>query len=123
MSLIGNILWIVLGGGIIIFFQYLVGSLALILTIVGIPFGVQTLKLSYLALLPFGKRVVNVPSSTGLVTTVLNVIWLIFGGIWIALTHLLFALLCAITIIGLPFAKQHVKLAALGLTPFGKSIQ
>lgn len=123
MSLIGNILWIFLGGGIFIFFQYIVGSIALMLTIVGIPFGVQTLKLSYLSLVPFGKRVVNGPSATGFVATVLNVIWLIFGGIWIALTHLVFALLCAVTIIGLPFAKQHVKLAALGLTPFGKSIQ
>jgi len=122
MSLIGNILWIVLGGGIILFLEYLAGGLILCLTIIGIPFGIQTFKLAFLALLPFGRRMVDTPSAGGCLSTLMNVLWIIFGGIAITLTHAVFALLCAITIIGIPFAKQHMKLAALALTPFGHRI-
>lgn len=122
MSILGNILWIILGG-LIIFFEYLVGGLILCLTIVGIPFGLQAFKLSLLALMPFGKKVVPKESYTGCLNIVMNIIWILVGGIWIAATHLIFALLCAITIIGIPFAAQHVKLASLALTPFGKEIR
>lgn len=122
MNIIGNILWIILGGGILLFAEYIIGGLVLCITIIGIPFGVQCFKLSFLALVPFGKEVVNTQSSTGCLTTIMNIIWILSGGIWVALTHLVFGLLCAITIIGLPFAKQHIKLAALALMPFGKEI-
>lgn len=123
MSVLGNILWIVLGGGILIFFGYLVGGLLLCLTIVGIPFGIQCIKLSILGLVPFGKEVENKGSSTGSLATVMNVLWILVGGFWIAVTHVVFAILMAITIIGLPFAKQHMKLAAFALVPFGKEIR
>lgn len=123
MNIIGNILWIILGGGILLFAEYIIGGLVLCITIIGIPFGVQCFKLSFLALVPFGKEVVNTQSSTGCLTTIMNIIWILSGGIWVALTHLVFGLLCAITIIGLPFAKQHIKLAALALMPFGKEIK
>lgn len=123
MNIIGNILWIILGGGILLFAEYIIGGLVLCVTIIGIPFGVQCFKLSFLALVPFGKEVVNTQSSTGCLTTIMNIIWILSGGIWVALTHLVFGLLCAITIIGLPFAKQHIKLAALALMPFGKEIK
>ena len=122
MSLLGNILWIVLGGGLVLFLEYLLSGLALCLTIIGIPFGIQCIKLSCLALVPFGRQVRRLPKSAGALATVMNVIWILIGGIWIAATHLLFAVLCAITIIGLPFAKQHMKLAALSLVPFGTEI-
>lgn len=122
MSLVGNILWIVLGGGILLFLEYLIGGITLCLTIIGIPFGVQCIKLSVLALVPFGKEVRSIPVSPGFLSTVMNVIWILVGGVWIAITHLFFAVLCAITIIGIPFAKQHMKLASLALTPFGKEI-
>lgn len=122
MSLLGNILWIVLGGGLVLFLEYFLGGLALCLTIIGIPFGVQCFKISVLALVPFGRQVRRCPKSTGALATIMNVIWILIGGIWIAATHLLFAVLCAITIIGLPFAKQHMKLAALSLVPFGAEI-
>lgn len=122
MSVIGNILWIILGGGILLFAGYIVGGLALCITIIGIPFGIQCFKLSLLALFPFGKEISNTESSTGCLTTIMNIIWILAGGIWVALTHLVFGLLCAITIIGLPFAKQHAKLAVLALMPFGKEI-
>ena len=123
MSILGNVLWIVLGGGIIIFLEYLIGGLILCLTIVGIPFGLQCFKLAFLGLVPFGKEVRSGEGTTGCLATIMNVIWILIGGIEIALTHLIFAVLCAITIIGLPFAKQHMKLAALALMPFGRQIR
>lgn len=123
MSLLGNVLWILLGGGIFLFLEYLFGGVLLCVTIIGIPFGVQCMKLALLALLPFGREVVEGESHAGCLSVVMNVLWILFGGIWITLTHLLFGLLCAITIIGIPFAKQHVKLAALALAPFGKSVK
>ena len=123
MSLIGNILWIVLGGGLLLFLEYILGGLILCLTIVGIPFGVQAIKLSMLALLPFGSRVVATRTSTGCLAVVMNLLWIITGGIALTLTHVAFAVLCAVTVIGIPFAKQHMKLAALALTPFGHRIE
>ena len=74
-------------------------------------------------MIPFGQEVVDTPGSSGGVPLLLNIVWLVSGGIWIWLTHLLFALLCALTIIGLPFAAQHRKLARLALAPFGKEIR
>jgi uncharacterized membrane protein YccF (DUF307 family) len=122
MSLLGNILWIVLGGGIILFLEYLLAGLLLCITIIGIPFGIQSIKLSFLALLPFGKKIRDSAKATGFLSTVMNLIWILIGGIWIALTHLVFAVICAITIIGIPFAKQHMKLTTLSLVPFGKEV-
>lgn len=123
MSLLGNILWIILGGGIFIFLEYIVSGLILCLTIIGIPFGIQTMKLSVLGLVPFGKDVKNSESNDSPLALIMNIIWIIVGGIWIALTHLIFAIIMAITIIGIPFAKQHMKLAKFSFTPFGKEIK
>lgn len=122
MGLLGNLLWIFLGGGFFLFVEYLFGGVVLCATIVGIPFGVQCIKLSVLALLPFGHDVIQRERPVGCLSTIMNLIWIVFGGVWIALTHLIFAILCAITIIGIPFAKQHMKLASLSLTPFGKDV-
>jgi len=122
MSLLGNILWIILGGGIVLFLEYLISGLLLCATIIGIPFGIQCIKISFLALLPFGREVRNSESGTGCLATVMNIIWILIGGIWISITHIIFAVLCAITIIGIPFAKQHLKLASLALVPFGKVV-
>jgi len=122
MSLLGNILWIILGGGIILFLEYLFSGLLLCITIIGIPFGIQCIKLSTLALLPFGREIKNSEKASGCISTVMNIIWILIGGIWITLTHLLFAIIFAITIIGIPFAKQHLKLASLALVPFGKVV-
>ena len=123
MSAIGNLLWIFLGGGIFIFFEYLFGGFILCLTIVGIPFGLQCIKLSVLGLVPFGKEVVPSKSANGCLSVIMNIIWILFGGLWIALTHFIFALLLTLTIIGIPFAKQHIKFASLALTPFGSEIR
>ncbi len=122
MNILGNIIWIVFGG-LIIFMMYVISSILLCLTIIGIPFGIQTLKLSMLALVPFGKDVVNKPNEPGCLSTVMNIIWILIGGLWISITHFVFGLLLAITIIGIPFALQHFKLGMLALTPFGKEIR
>jgi uncharacterized membrane protein YccF (DUF307 family) len=121
MRFLGNIIWL-LFGGIVIAIEYFVASLILIVTIIGIPFGIQTLKMGLLALWPFGRETRMVLSSTGCLATLMNVLWIFCGGIWISLSHLLFGVLLCITIIGIPFGKQHFKLAGLALTPFGREI-
>jgi uncharacterized membrane protein YccF (DUF307 family) len=121
MSLIGNIIWIVFGG-LAIFLEYVAAGFALCLTIIGIPFGLQCFKLALLSLFPFGQEVVPTHTSDSGLSVLMNVLWLVLVGIWVAATHLFFAILLAITIIGLPFAKQHMKLVALALMPFGKTL-
>ena len=122
MRILGNIIWIIFGG-LIIFLLYVISSVLLCLTIIGIPFGVQTLKLSMLALVPFGKEVINKPNEPGCLSTIMNILWILLGGLCISLTHFVFGLILAITIIGIPFALQHFKLGMLALTPFGKEIR
>jgi uncharacterized membrane protein YccF (DUF307 family) len=121
MRFLGNIIWL-LFGGIIITIEYVVASLLLIVTIIGIPFGLQTLKMGMLALWPFGRETRSVTGATGCLSTFMNVLWILCGGIWICLSHLLFGILLCITIIGIPFGRQHFKLAVLALTPFGREI-
>ena len=122
MSIIGNIIWILLGG-LLISIEYITAGAALCLTIIGIPFGFQSIKLGVLALVPFGRKIIDHPTGSGFLRTLFNIIWFFIGGIWICLTHLILALLLAVTIIGIPFARQHAKLATLALTPFGKDIR
>jgi uncharacterized membrane protein YccF (DUF307 family) len=121
MNFLGNIIWL-LFGGLITAVEYLISSLVLMITIIGIPFGIQTLKLSILALWPFGREVRTTDSAGGCLSILMNIIWILIGGIWIALTHLFFGILLCITIIGIPFGRQHFKMAGLALTPFGKEI-
>lgn len=121
MSILGNIIWL-LFGGIIIAIEYAVGSIILMVTIIGIPFGIQTLKLAGLALWPFGRDTRVHSRASGCLYILMNVLWLICGGICIAITHIIFGLLLCITIIGIPFGLQHFKLTALALTPFGRDI-
>jgi uncharacterized membrane protein YccF (DUF307 family) len=121
MSFIGNIIWVIFGG-IFIFFQYIFGGLVLCLTIVGIPFGIQCFKFAIVGLAPFGVEITDTSSNIGCLSTVMNLIWLVFGGFWIVLTHLLFGLLFCVTVVGIPFGLQHFKLMNLAFSPFGKSI-
>lgn len=122
MKLLGNIIW-VLFGGFFIFLEYISAGIGLCVTIIGIPFGIQSFKLAVLALWPFGYRAEDRPQQSGCLNTFMNVLWLFIGGIPICLTHLLFGIVFYITIIGIPFGKQHFKLAKLSLTPFGKDIK
>ena len=115
------VLWLVFGG-ILTAVEYMIASLLMMITIVGIPFGMQTMKMAGLALWPFGKEVRSGERSGGCLYILMNVLWILLGGIWICLSHLAFGVVLCITIIGIPFGLQHFKLAGLALTPFGKDI-
>jgi uncharacterized membrane protein YccF (DUF307 family) len=128
MSLILNILWLIFGG----FFMavgWFVAGVILAFTIVGLPWSLACFRMAKLAFFPFGSRVVNTEDyagygdiGTGPLGSVGNIIWFIFAGVWIAIGHLFCAFACAITIIGIPFALQHLKLAGLALAPIGKTV-
>jgi uncharacterized membrane protein YccF (DUF307 family) len=121
MSIIGNIIWLIFGG----FFAglgYIIGGLLLCITIVGIPFGMQSIKIGIATFTPFGKEIIEGPHANSPLRVVFNLIWLILFGWEIALAHAFGALLLAITIIGIPFAVQHIKLIPLALLPFGRDL-
>lgn len=121
MKILGNIIWLIFGG-FVVFLEYILAGLALCVTIIGIPFGIQAFKLGILALWPFGQKIEYMDYAPGCLSTIMNILWLIIGGIWIALTHLLFGILLFITIIGIPWGKQHFKMVSLALTPFGRRL-
>lgn len=119
MSCLGNVIWWFLGGffGAITWFFF---GILWSITIIGLPVGKQCFKMARLQLAPFGKEVVTVNDGKG--RFFLNLLWLIFGGLELAFVNLLSAALFAVTIIGIPFAIQSLKLAKLSLMPFGKDI-
>ena len=121
MSILGNIIWVLFGGFLISLYYILTGILFCI-SIIGIPFGIQLFKMAGLALWPFGREIHDKPSSTGCLSTLMNIIWILIGGLVLALTHVILGLLFCISIIGIPFGIQHFKLAGLALVPFGKEI-
>lgn len=121
MNTLGNIIWL-LFGGFIAALGYFFGGLVLCLTVIGIPFGLQCFKIGVFVLWPFGRAAVGTASGSGCINLVLNLIWIVCAGFWIAITHVVFGLLLLITIIGIPFARQHFKLVEISLMPFGKTI-
>lgn len=128
LGLVGNILWFVLGGVFMGLGWWLVGILAFI-SIIGIPWGRACFVIGQFAFWPFGKEAVNRRDltgkediGTGVFGTLGNVLWFIFAGIWLAIGHVLCAATCFVTIIGIPFGLQHLKLAAIALAPIGKQI-
>lgn len=120
MSLIGNLLWLVLGGIIPAIMWFLFGFLWC-LTIVGIPIGIQCFKMADLQLLPFGRDVYYDQAGVG--SMLLNILWIVFGGIELAAVNLFIGILFCVTIIGIPFGLQSFKLAKLSLMPFGARIR
>ncbi len=121
MKLLGNIIWLIFGG-INIALEYFVAGLILMLTIVGIPFGLQSFKLGILALWPFGTKVEWMQSQPGCLSTFMNVLWFFVGGIWIFLTHIFYGFILCITITSIPVEKMHFRLAKLALSPFGRAV-
>lgn len=121
MRFLGNIIWLIFGG-FAIFLEYMLAGLALCITIVGIPFGIQSFKLGVLALWPFGQEIEYMDYAPGCLSTIMNILWFFIGGVWIMLTHLFFGLLLTITVIGIPWGRQHFKMASLALTPFGRKL-
>ena len=121
MKVLGNIIWVIFGG-LLMALGYFFAGLLLCITIIGIPFGIQIFKIAGLALWPFGRQVITKPQGTGCLNTFMNILWIFIGGIWLALDHAILGIIFFITIIGIPFGKQHFKLAAIALTPFGREI-
>ena len=121
MKFIGNIIWAVFGGFFISLYYAIIG-LVLCITVIGIPFGMQLFKMAGLALWPFGHDVIPGPNDTGCLTIIMNIIWILVGGIEIALAHISLGIAFCVTIIGIPFGIQHFKMSILALFPFGKNI-
>jgi uncharacterized membrane protein YccF (DUF307 family) len=122
MNLLLNVIWLILGGFVVVI-AYLLGGLLLCLTIIGIPFGIACFKLAGLALAPFGREIREKEPPGGALAVIMNVIWIILPGLELATFHLLMALVLAITIIGLPLAAQHLKMVRLALLPFGFEVR
>jgi len=122
MSLLGNIIWLICGG-FLSGLGYILGGIVTCLTIVGIPFGWPTIKIGFATMAPFGKENVVTDSSSGLLRMIFNVLWLVFFGWEIALAHLAHAGILAITVVGIPFAVQHMKLIPMALFPFGRELR
>jgi uncharacterized membrane protein YccF (DUF307 family) len=121
MKFIGNILWLILGG-LLVSLYYALAGLIFCLSIIGIPFGVQLFKMAGFALWPFGREGVAGPNDAGFLATLMNITWIIFGGIEIALLHISLGAILCLTIVGIPFGLQHFKMSLLALVPFGKKI-
>ncbi|MCA0458763.1 MAG: YccF domain-containing protein [Chloroflexi bacterium] len=122
MSFIGNIVWLIFGG-LPAAIGYFIGGVLFCISIIGIPFGLASLRLASGVLTPFGKSVVSRPSGQGVIATIFNVLWLILFGWAIAITHVVGGLILAITIVGLPFAQQHFKLIPVALFPFSYELK
>lgn len=122
MKFLGTIIWWIFGG-LEAAIGYFTGSLAMAITIIGIPVALQTFKIGLLCLFPFGSNVRSTSSPPGCIRIPLNIIWLICGGLFACLMHIVFGILLYIIIIGIPFGKQHFKLAKLSLAPFGKEVE
>ncbi|MDZ7674586.1 MAG: YccF domain-containing protein [Acidimicrobiales bacterium] len=120
MRLIGNILWLVLSG-FWLAVSYAVAGLILCVTIIGIPFGIQSFKLASYSFWPFGRVVIEDPKS-GAGGCIGNVLWVVLAGWWLALGHLFTGFLLCLTIIGIPLGIANFKLVMLSLVPFGKDI-
>jgi uncharacterized membrane protein YccF (DUF307 family) len=122
LTLVGNIIWLILGG-FLIAIVYFLGGAVFCLTIVGIPFGLKLFRLGRAVLSPFGKEVKRTQGGGNLGALFFNILWLIFFGWEIALVHLLGGLLYAVTIVGIPIAMQHFKLATVALMPFSYTFE
>ena len=121
MRLILNVLWFVLGGWISLL-AWLLAGVILAVTIVGLPWAAAAFRIAGFSAAPFGRQVVAAPGGAGALPTVLNVIWFLLAGWWLALHHLILAVALFVSIIGIPFGIQHLKLAMISLAPVGTSV-
>jgi uncharacterized membrane protein YccF (DUF307 family) len=119
VRLLLNLLWFIFGGWIS-GTLWLLAAVVLAITIVGLPWVPAALRIAGFSYFPFGKIIVD--RDTGAASLLLNIVWLVFAGWWLALHHVILAVALAVTIIGIPFAFQHLKLALISLTPVGKAV-
>ena len=122
MKVLGNIIWLIVGGLVFALIYFLVGLLMCI-TIIGIPFGLQLFKFGTYSLWPFGHEIVNGPGEPGCVSIVMNLLWILLGWWKIAIIHFVCGLIFCITIVGIPWGLQHFKMALASILPFGKEIR
>lgn len=120
MKTIGNVIWFVLFG-VWLAIEYVLAGLLACITIIGIPFGIQAFKLAGFVAWPFG-RTLEAGSGHRLSKGVMNVIWIVVGGIWLSLTHLLFGIVACLTIVGIPFGLKNFTMAKLALFPFDYAV-
>jgi uncharacterized membrane protein YccF (DUF307 family) len=125
MALIGNLLWLIFGGGIPGFLSWIFSGVILCITVIGIPFGIASFRIAIFVLWPFGQELMDAEllgerriTGTGLA----NILWIILAGIWLALLHAIVGLLMCITIIGIPFGLANFKIASAAFAPLGKRI-
>lgn len=119
IALLLNILWLICGG-LAMAVGWLIAAAIMAITIIGLPWAPAAIRIAAYTLLPFGNRVEDQPS--GALSVIGNILWFVLAGWWLALGHLVLALLLAITIIGIPFAWAHLKLARLSLAPVATAI-
>lgn len=128
LRVLGNIIWFLCGGIIIGLMWWFFGLLAFI-SIIGIPWGRACFVMGNFSFFPFGQEAVSrneltdeLDIGTSPLGTIGNIIWFLLAGIWLAIGHIMSAVACFITIIGIPFALQHLKLALISLAPIGKTV-
>ena len=128
LNALGNVIWLVCGGLLMGLAWWVVGLIAFV-SIVGIPWGRACFVIGKLCFLPFGRAVADRSVvtgkndvGTGALGVIGNVVWFLLFGLWLAIGHLVSAVLCFVTIIGIPFGLQHLKLAEIALAPIGKTI-
>ncbi|MBS4052092.1 YccF domain-containing protein [Methylomonas rivi] len=128
MRAIGNFFWFILGG-LVMGLAWWVAGIICFLTIVGIPWAKACFVIGQFSFFPFGKEAINRKSlnqeddiGTGVLGMIGNVIWFVFAGVWLAMGHIMSALACFVTIIGIPFGIQHLKLAVIAIAPIGQTI-
>ena len=122
MKFIGNLIWLIMGG-LFTAVMYWTAGILMCITIIGIPFGVQLVKIGTLSLWPFGHDLTPIAGSgSSCLQIVFNVLWIALGWWEIALTHLTFGLILCCTIVGIPWGIQHFKLAMASIIPFGKEV-
>lgn len=122
MKFIGNLIWLFMGG-LLTAVMYWIAGILMCITIIGIPFGIQLVKIGTLSLWPFGHDLTPIAGSeSSCLQIVFNVLWIVLGWWEIALTHLTFGLILCCTIVGIPWGIQHFKLAMASIIPFGKEV-
>ena len=121
MNFFGNLIWLIFGG-LMAALGYLLGGIVLCITVIGIPWGLQCFKLAALVLWPFGKKVISDSDNMGCLNILFNLVWLLCGGLYTAIVHIVMGAILCISIIGIPWGKQHFKLIEISLIPFGKRI-
>ena len=120
-NFLGNLVWLVFGG-LLAALGYCIGGFVLCVTIVGIPWGLQCFKIAGLVLWPFGKKVISENKEMGCLSIFFNLIWILSGGLYTAIIHIFMGTFLCLTIVGIPWGRQHFKLVEISLMPFGKRI-